>query len=153
MESGHLYDDEFPYLSDKNALIPVELFDVAPFNFMEIISRSHTMYLDPAFTLSTTEHYPRQPHVALAMYETPDNLGSIHGYGAYPHKLATEAAIKLVGNNRSPKFYEEYIRAIHNDPPLRLVHILAVREFNSLGSFVSLGWLSPNSPIYNLHAG
>jgi len=142
-------DQLFPYITDKNAQIPAEYFHVTLHRNERV--RSHTVYLDPAFTVDYSDPHSDLPHVKYTMTEASITLIRKDAYGPGGDQKASATALSIVGNNNSPEYFEEYIRAIHNDPKLRLVHILAAKE--QLGAaFLIFEWLSPDSPIYDLHA-
>jgi hypothetical protein len=159
LEDGHFAIDKggissedklFPYITDKNALIPPEYFNVTLHGFEN--SRSHTIYLDPAFSIKQLEPNFNEFRLKGPMYEASITLRAPYAYGEGGHQRASAKAREVIGNDRSPRYYEEYIRTIHdNDRGLRLIHILAA-ESRLGGSYLIFGWISPESEPNNLHA-
>jgi hypothetical protein len=142
-------DQLFPYITDKDTPIPHEWLNLTLYRDEQ--ARYRTIYLDPAYTLDCEADYFGQPGVSLAAYNGSITLEK-YGFGKDVYDRAKVLAREHVKNDNTPRYYEEFIRAYHSDPPLRLVHILVAKQFVSSQPFLRFGWLSPNSPIYNLHA-
>jgi hypothetical protein len=139
----------FPFITDKFAQIPHEWLDITLHEDEQ--ARYRTIYLDPAFTINCEADYFGQPGVNHAMYNSSITLER-YGFGRDVYERALAWAKEHVKNDDTPQYYEEFIRAYHNDPPLRLIHILVAKQFVSSQPFLLFGWISPNSPIYDLHA-
>jgi len=139
----------FPYIIDKNAQIPQDWDKMTRYGNEH--ARHRTLYLDPVFKPVVTYPYPG-PHIHNTIYEAMMTLRLKNAYGETAHQNAEAEALKRVGNNDTPRYFEEYIRLIHNDPKLRLVHMLAAVEFVSSTPYLLMGWMSDNVPEYYLHA-
>jgi hypothetical protein len=138
----------FPIITDKFAQIPHEWLDVTLHEGEQ--ARYRTIYLDPAYTINCSADYFGQPGVDHAMYNSSITLEK-YGFGRDVYDNAQARAKEHVRNDDTPRYYEEFIRAYHNDPDLRLIHILVAKQFVSSQPFLLFGWLSPNSPISKLH--
>jgi hypothetical protein len=114
-----------PFTTDKDALIPQEQFDVVLRG--DRAERYHTIYLDPAYELEYIAPYAEEPRVRYAMYEASINLDKPWSFGRLCFEHAFEVAKKKTRNFNSPRYFEEFIKAYHNDQGLRLVHILSSR--------------------------
>lgn len=143
-------DRLLPYITDKNAPIPREWLNVTLYESEK--ARYRTLYLDPAYTINCEADYFGQPGVEKAMYDASITLET-GGFGPDVYEIAVARAKELVGNDNTPRYYEELIRAYHGDPPLRLVHILTAVQFPSPSRpFLLIGWMSPNVKEYYFHA-
>ena len=139
-------DKEFPYVTDKDAIIPTEYFDVQLHGIDD--TRSHSVYLDPAYKVEYDIPYEHGPRIRVnTMYEADITIRSSHGYGEYAHKRACTTAMERVGNDISARYYEEYLREMHNDRGIRLVHLVAQKESAS-GPYLLFGYVTPNVPEY-----
>ena len=139
-------DKEFPYLTDKYATIPPEYFDVELHGNDDI--RSHTVYLDPAYEVEYGKPYDYGPRIRVnTMYEAETTIRAPYGYGEFAHLQSSAAAKNKVGNDNSASYYEEYLREMHNDPGIRLVHLVAIRS-PGVGPSLLFGYVTPNVPEY-----
>jgi hypothetical protein len=139
-------DGEFPYVTDKDAIIPREYFDVQLHGIDDI--RSHTVYLDPAYEVEYNIPYEHGPRIRVnTMYEADITIRASYAYGESAHQRACAAARERVGNDSSARYYEEYLREMHNDRGIRLAHLVAMREPVG-GPFLLFGYVTPNVPEY-----
>lgn len=115
--------DEITPITDKDALIPSDLWDPSyrDTRFTEGTSDGRTIFVDPSVTMNPDRSIGEAGE-GLS-YDYSDRIHEWKGFGVL--REAIDKALEEVGNARSARFAEVMLRHAFNDQTLFLGHMKA----------------------------